>query len=66
LQISYQVVDSKKWQKEFLPNIKGSKDLKKASLQRGVERFPILECEIKKHGDADGLFLALYGSAHNL
>ena len=54
---SYQYIDSKEWQKELLPKgIKGSAELKKASLDVGKRLFPTLN--IKK--DADGLLIAEY------
>ena len=59
LKISFETVDSKAWQKHFLGNnIKGSKALKDASKARGFQVFPDCEAIIKKHGDADGLFIA--------
>ena len=52
---AYQYIDSKEWQKHLLPNgIKGSDELKKASLDIGRRLFPQLN--IKK--DADGLLIA--------
>ncbi len=53
----YEYIDSKEWQKLLLPkNIKGSDELKKASLDIGKRLFPNLD--IKK--DADGLLIAEY------
>ena len=55
--LRYEYVDSKEWQKLLLPkNIKGSDELKKASLDIGKRLFP--ELDIKK--DADGLLIAEY------
>lgn len=54
---AYEYIDSKEWQKVLLPNgIKGSDELKKASLDIGKRLFPKLD--IKK--DADGLLIAEY------
>lgn len=56
-QFRYEYIDSKEWQKLLLPkNIKGSDELKKASLDIGKRMFPDLD--IKK--DADGLLIAEY------
>jgi len=53
----YEYIDSKEWQKVLLPKgIKGSDELKKASLDIGKRMFPTLK--IKK--DADGLLIAEY------
>jgi hypothetical protein len=53
----YEYIDSKEWQKKMLPEgIKGSDELKKASLDIGKRLFPKLN--IKK--DADGLLIAEY------
>ena len=55
--LRYEYIDSKEWQKVLLPkNIKGSDELKKASLDIGKRLFPDLD--IKK--DADGLLIAEY------
>ena len=57
VQCAYEYIDSKEWQKLLLPNgIKGSDELKKASLDVGKRMFPKLN--IKK--DADGLLIAEY------
>ncbi len=56
--IGYEVVDSKEWQKAILGNVKGSVNLKKASMLRGMEMFPAHAAQIKKHKDADGLLIA--------
>ena len=53
----YEYIDSKEWQKVLLPKgLKGSDELKKASLDIGKRMFPTLN--IKK--DADGLLIAEY------
>lgn len=57
--IPYEVIPSKKWQKELLPEgCKGSAQLKKASLDAGIRLFPLLEDQIRKQKDADGLLIA--------
>jgi hypothetical protein len=54
---AYEYIDSKEWQKALLPKgLKGSDELKKASLDVGKRMFPKLD--IKK--DADGLLIAEY------
>ena len=45
----------------MLPSgIKGSKELKEASLQVGIRMFPFLKETIKKQKDADGILIAKY------
>ena len=62
LQIPYQYIDSKEWQKELLPkNIKGDIDLKRISMDIGKRLFPLHKNLIEKHKDADGLLIAEYG-----
>ena len=54
-------IDSKEWQKVLLPSgIKGSDELKKASLDIGCRMFPQHSGLIMKHKDADGLLIAEY------
>ena len=61
LNISFTYVDSKSWQKQFLPaNLKGSPEQKLASKDVGCRLFPEHRELINKHKDADGLFIALY------
>lgn len=55
----YQYVDSKQWQREMLPSgLKGTPQLKAASLDIGKRLFPALSVEIDKQKDADGLLIA--------
>lgn len=55
----YEYVDSKWWQKDLLPTgVKGSANLKKASLDIGLRLFGRHAELIKKHKDADGLLIA--------
>jgi len=59
LDIPYSYCDSKEWQKEFLSSaVIGHEDMKKASMQVGLELFPSNGIFIKRHGDADGLLIA--------
>lgn len=52
-------VDSKEWQRVLLPEgVKGSADLKKASLDIGLRLFPGLSEPIRKQKDADGILIA--------
>ena len=61
MELPFEYVDSKEWQKEMLPKgIKGTPELKKASLDIGCRLFPKHKEKIKKHGDADGLLIAEY------
>lgn len=63
LQLSYQYVDSKGWQKELLPcGLKG-KELKEASLQVGKRLFP--KIDFKGFDDADGLLIAEFCRRQN-
>lgn len=64
LGIPYQFIDSKEWQKELLPKeIKGSTELKKASLDVGKRLFPEY---VLDHPDMDGILIAEYGRRKNL
>lgn len=60
LDFPYMTVDSKTWQKRFLPADAKGVMKKTASKSIGIERFPSLEKEIKKQKDADALFIALW------
>lgn len=61
LKIPYQFIDSKEWQKLFLPNIKGD-ELKAGSFLKGKQLFPM--CDLK-HKDLDGLLIAEYARRKN-
>ena len=51
--------DSRQWQTVLLPKgIKGSPELKKASMDIGCRLFPAFVDLITKHKDADGLLIA--------
>jgi len=61
LKIPYEYIDSKEWQKALLPKkIKGTSELKKASYDIGMRKFPQFEEIIKKQKDADGILIALH------
>lgn len=64
-EVPFQYVDSKEWQKEFLPGVKGSPELKKASMDVGIRLFPQFAEEIKKQKDADGLLMAEWARRSN-
>lgn len=65
LQLKHIFIDSKDWQKHLLPKgVKGSVELKKASLDIGNRLFPKFADE--KHKDRDGLLIAEYGRRNNL
>ena len=59
LKLPYEYLDSKEWQKEMLPEgVKGTPELKKASLDIGNRLFP-QHTELYKK-DADGILIAEY------
>jgi len=61
LGLGHQVLDSKAWQKELLPEgLKGA-DLKKASMQKAIQLYPHYETQIRKHKDGDAFLIAHYG-----
>ena len=61
LDIPYEFIDSKEWQKEFLSSsLIGHKDMKIASKEVGIKLFPQHQSKIEKHGDSDSLLIALY------
>ena len=63
--IRFMFIDSKEWQKYFLPKgIRGSKELKKASLDIGNRLFP--QFKGVKHKDRDGILIAEYARRKNL
>lgn len=65
LQIKHLFIDSKEWQRKLLPKgIKGSEELKKASLDIGNRLFP--QFEDVKHGDRDSLLMAEWARRNNL
>lgn len=63
----YDQLDSKKWQKELLTaGLVGSAEQKRASMQIGCRLFPEHSDLIRKHKDADGLFIAEYAKRHQM
>ena len=66
LDIPYQYIDSREWQKALLPSgLKGA-ELKVGSLQIGCRLFPMLKDEIEKQKDADAILIAEYARRQNL
>jgi len=63
---AFEVIDSRKWQKYFFPAVSGKDELKKASMQKGLELFPHLKNFIAAHKDADGLLIAEWAKRNNL
>ena len=63
LDIPRQYIDSKEWQKVMLPSgLKGTDQLKKASLSIGKRLFPNISCK----PDADGILIAEYARRKQL
>ena len=59
LRLSFEVVDSKAWQKAMLPSgVKGSSELKEVSKLVGEKLFP--QFKDVKHPDRDGILMAEY------
>lgn len=60
--IPYAFIDSKQWQKEFLPEgTKGSDDLKRASDELAIKKYPI---HVFKNGEGDSCHIAEYALKH--
>lgn len=66
LQIPYQFIDSREWQKNTLPKGYEGPELKKVSADIGCRLFPTQSDLIRKHKDADALLIAYYASRANL
>ena len=66
LGFAFEVIDSRKWQKYFFPAVSGKDNLKKASMQKGIELFPAVKNFITQHKDADGLLIAEWARRTNL
>lgn len=61
LYLPIEYIDSKAWQKEMLPmGCTGGPELKRASKDLGIRRFPQFTKQITKVGDADGLHIASF------
>jgi len=57
--LPYEYIDSRQWQKVMLPaGLKGTAELKKASMDIGCRLFPEHAEAIRKHKDADSLLIA--------
>jgi len=66
LKIPFQYEDSKKWQKELLPQGAKKEELKRYSMEIGCRLFPQHSELIKKHKDADGILMAEYAKRKGL
>lgn len=61
LDIPYEFLDSKTWQKEFLsPALIGKKQMKKGSMKVAMSLYPNHRTKIEQHGDGDSLLMARY------
>lgn len=60
LNIPYMTIDSKKWQSIYLNGVSGSEQLKRASMELGLDKYPDFKDVILKHKDADAIFIAKY------
>lgn len=67
LNLPYEYIDSKQWQKKLLPEgLKGSEAQKKASMDVGMRMFPQFAEDIRKHKDADGILIAEWARRERL
>jgi len=60
LNLGYDYIDSKIWQKHFLPKGKKGTELKTLSKELGSRKWPQFAEAIEKQKDADGMFIAEY------
>jgi len=60
LGIPYAYIDSKEWQKKFLPQGVVGSETKKYSMDIGKRFFPFFSKEIEKQKDADAFLIAKY------
>lgn len=58
LNLPYEVIDSKEWQRDLLPKGTAGEELKKASLDMGNRLFP--NTKLVNHPDCDGMMIAKY------
>ena len=65
LNIGYEYIDSKAWQKILLPNV-ATGETKQASRDVATRLFPQFASQIKKHKDGDGILIAEYARRLNL
>ncbi len=56
-------IDSRNWQSELLPNVKGHDNLKQASKDVGKKMFPTIKTSLR---DYDGLLIAEWGKRKRL
>ena len=62
LNLPYEYVDSKSWQKEYLSSaLIGKEQMKKGSKEVAIELYPNHRNLIEKHGDGDSLLMATWG-----
>jgi len=67
LELPFEYVDSKSWQRVMLPKgCKKKEHLKKASIDVGIRLFPGWKKEIIKQKDADSLLMAEWARRSNL
>jgi hypothetical protein len=66
MEIPYEFVDSKNWQKVLLPSGCVKEELKTASRDIATRLFPQYANEYKKQGDGDGMLIAEYARRMNL
>lgn len=66
VQISFQYIDSKEWQKVLLPKGIEKEQLKKASCDVACRLFPEFKENIIKHKDGDSLLMAEYARRKGL
>ena len=64
LHYPFQYIDSRLWQKELLPGVKGTDELKAASFDIGNRLFP--KYRDYNHNDRDSLLMAEYARRKNL
>ena len=60
MNLPYQYIDSREWQRNLLPTGLKGIELKHASKEIGIRLFPQFREQITKHKDADGLLIAEY------
>ena len=66
INMSYQFIDSKEWQKAILPKGCQGTELKKASVDIATRLYPLFSDMYKKHGDADGILIAEYARRYKI
>jgi hypothetical protein len=66
LGIPFEFIDSRAWQKYFLPTGARGPELKTTSRDKGIQLFPAVEDNIRRFKDADGLLIAEWARRQNL